>query len=178
MSPFQATAEDAVKSPNAIDTPTDVLSKDADVVEEDDDDMLSNIDVASPAKLNPITPSRTLPPRAARSKVDYSPRPKTPKTQSPKTKTPRSKSKKQLIAENRVLDSDMIVEETTTKTRATAPRVIKADTVRNRVREEIATTTKAKRDAFQILLAKFHTDSIFSMLKRKSCPGELPVVKK
>ncbi|KAG9840462.1 hypothetical protein KCU86_g11377, partial [Aureobasidium melanogenum] len=127
------------------------------VIDDDDEDMLSNIDVASPVKLspvkgNPITPSRTLPPRAARSKVDYnsSPRPKTPKTQSPKTKTPKSKSKRQQIAENRVLDSDMIIEEPTSKTRATAPRIVKADTVRNRVREEIATTTKSKRDAFLI----------------------------
>ncbi|KAI4753322.1 hypothetical protein E4T52_14552 [Aureobasidium sp. EXF-3400] len=155
MSPLQSNAmPEDVKSSSAIDTPAEASPnpKDADAVENDDEDMLSNIDVASPAKLNAITPSRTLPPRAARSKVEYnySPRPKTPKTQSPKTKTPRSKSKRQQIADNRVLDSDMIVEETTTKTKAKAPRVIKADTVRNRVREEIATTTKAKRDAFLI----------------------------
>jgi SWI/SNF-related matrix-associated actin-dependent regulator of chromatin subfamily A member 5 len=167
MSPHQPTghgsplrntvAEDAsfaVDSSKAIDTSTEAQSdpKDADVVGDYDEDVLSNIDVASPVKLNPITPTRTLPARAARSKIEYnfSTRPKTPKTQSPKTKTPRSKSKRQQIAHNRVMDSDMIIEETSTKTKATAPRIVKADTVRNRVREEIATTTKAKRDAFLV----------------------------
>ncbi|KAH0279561.1 hypothetical protein KCU71_g17247, partial [Aureobasidium melanogenum] len=145
----------ATESSSLTDTPTEAHPDFKNVyfvIDDDDEDMLSNIDVASPVKVNPITPSRTLPPRAARSKVDYnnSPRPKTPKSQSPKMKTPRSKSKRQQIAENRVLDSDMIVEEPTSKTRATAPRVVKADTVRNRIREEIATTTKAKRDAFLI----------------------------
>ncbi|KAH0412294.1 hypothetical protein KCU90_g17899, partial [Aureobasidium melanogenum] len=145
----------ATESSSLTDTPTEAHPDFKNVyfvIDDDDEDMLSNIDVASPVKVNPITPSRTLPPRAARSKVDYnnSPRPKTPKSQSPKMKTPSSKSKRQQIAENRVLDSDMIVEEPTSKTRATAPRVVKADTVRNRIREEIATTTKAKRDAFLI----------------------------
>jgi SWI/SNF-related matrix-associated actin-dependent regulator of chromatin subfamily A member 5 len=144
----------AVNSSKTIDTSTEAQSdpKDADVVGDYDEDVLSNIDVASPVKLNPITPTRTLPARAARSKIEYnfSTRPKTPKTQSPKTKTPRSKSKRQQIADNRVMDSDMIVEETSIKTKATAPRIVKADTVRNRVREEIATTTKAKRDAFLV----------------------------
>ncbi|CAD0088693.1 unnamed protein product [Aureobasidium mustum] len=149
----------ATESSSATDAPTEAHLdfKNVHVVNDDDEDMLSNIDVASPvklssAKVNPITPSRTLPPRAARSKVgfNYSPRSKTPKTQSPKTKTPKSKSKRQQIAEDRVLDSDMIVEEATPKARATAPRIVKADTVRNRIREEIATTTKAKRDAFLI----------------------------
>lgn len=154
--------EDTLPAMNSS-SATDILTethpdyKDAYVVNDDDEDMLSNIDVASPvklrpAKVNPITPSRKLPPRAARSKVEYnsSPRQKTPKTQSPKTKTPRSKSKRQQIAENRVLDSDMIIEETASNTRATARHIVKADTVRNRIREEIATTTKAKRDAFLI----------------------------
>jgi SWI/SNF-related matrix-associated actin-dependent regulator of chromatin subfamily A member 5 len=167
MSPHQPTSQGSplkntvvenasyvVDSSKATDTPTEARSnlEDANVVGDDDDDVLSNIDVASPVKLNPITPTRTLPARAARSRVEYnfSTRPKTPKTQSPKTKTPRSKSKRQQIADNRVMDSDMIIEETSTKTKATAPRIVKADTVRNRVREEIATTTKAKRDAFLI----------------------------
>ncbi|KAI4720738.1 hypothetical protein E4T48_02919 [Aureobasidium sp. EXF-10727] len=154
----------ATEPSSTVDTPTEAQSdskngeaqsddfKNVEVINDDDEDMLSNIDVASPVKLNPITPTRTLPPRAARSKVEYSnsPRSKTPKNQSPKTKTPRSKSKRQQIADNRVLDSDMIVEETMTKTKAAAPRIVKADTVRNRVREEIATTTKAKRDAFLV----------------------------
>jgi SWI/SNF-related matrix-associated actin-dependent regulator of chromatin subfamily A member 5 len=157
-SPLKNTvAEDesfAIDSSKAIDTSTEAQSdpKDADVVGDYDEDVLSNIDVASPVKLNPITPTRTLPARAARSKIEYnfSTRPKTPKTQSPKTKTPRSKSKRQQIADNRVMDSDMVIEETSTKTMAKAPRIVKADTVRNRVREEIATTTKAKRDAFLV----------------------------
>ncbi|KAK6007941.1 hypothetical protein QM012_004755 [Aureobasidium pullulans] len=150
----------ATKSSSSTDTPVEAHPdfKNAYAAnDDDDDDVLSNIDVASPVKLspvkvNPITPSRTLPPRAARSKVEYnnSPRLKTPKTRSPKTKTPRSKPKRQQIAENRLLDSDMIIEEATPKVRAAVPRTVKADTVRNRIREEIATTTKAKRDAFLI----------------------------
>lgn len=149
----------ATKSSSATDILADAHPdfKDVSVVNSDDEDMLSNIDVASPVKLRPvkansITPSRTLPPRAARSKVEYnsSPRLKTPKTQSPNTKTPRSKSKRQQIAENRVLESDTLVEETASNTRATARHIVKTDTVRNRIREEIATTTKAKRDAFLI----------------------------
>lgn len=116
--------------------------------DDDDDDMLSNIVVASrPAKLSPVTPIRSLPPRSTRSKVSYgdSPRPKTPK--SANTATPRPMSKKKRAAANRLLDSDMVPEQAVQKA---APRIIKTDTVRNRVREEIATTTKSKRDAFLV----------------------------
>src|SRR5699024_565422 len=37
---------------------------------------------------------------------------------------------------------------------------------------------KAKREAFQILLAKFQVASTFSQWKRKSWPGDVPVNKK
>ncbi|KAI5257177.1 hypothetical protein E4T42_01197 [Aureobasidium subglaciale] len=172
MSPLQSTSQpspnkamaeepsDAAVSSSTLELVEEVGvdRKDASRVNDDDEDVMSNIDVASPTKpstvkLNPITPTRTLPPRAARSKVDYSnsPRSNTPRIKSPKSNTPRPKSKRQQIADNRVLDSDMIsVETTTQKTRTTAPRIVKADTVRNRVREEIATTTKSKRDAFLV----------------------------
>ncbi|THY64205.1 hypothetical protein D6C99_00299 [Aureobasidium pullulans] len=114
------------------------------ILDDDDEDMLSNIDVKSPIKLNAITPTRSLPPRAARTKVEYNSR-------TPKSTTPRRKSKRQQIADNRVMDSDMITDEVASpKARAKAPRVVKTDTVRNRVRDDIATTTRAKRDAFLV----------------------------
>jgi len=92
------------------------------------------------------TPRPGLRSRSNPSTFSYS----TPKLQK-KTPSKYSKAgKKKLKEEQRILRSDAVddLSQTTTSNEASKPVVVKQDTARARVREEIATKTKAKRDAY------------------------------
>lgn len=109
-----------------------------------DDSALSNIDVTPIPHSNQLdaqvsdTPVRVLPARSARSRVSYA---------SPK-RTPHTTPKEKKTRTEQILQSDTLGELKQSKSGGDAKAVVKPDTARGRVREEIATMTKAKRDAY------------------------------
>lgn len=126
-----------LKSPEVslFDTPTNSHTKSVHVDEESDDELMNDtIVVAS----KPAVSGRSLPARSTRSQVNYA-RPKRPST------TPKQGRKRKAEP---VINSDMILETQTRPSKKPAP--IKPDSARNRVREDIATHTKAKRDNFLV----------------------------
>lgn len=121
-----------------------------------EESALSNINVMPALQSVPSTPdvfetpTRLLPARTTRSNVNYA----TPK----KSTTPR-KNTKSTKAE-RILESDTMDGSPAAKVKSSRPPIFKPDTARQRVRDEIATKTKAKRDAYIL----YHRDHFLPLL--------------
>lgn len=145
-------------------TPGISPTKSAHSTNQDSGDELNNdtIIVASNLATSTTTSGRSLPPRSTRKLVNYA-RPN--RTSSATPKQGRKRKAEDIIA------SDMMPEIQDKKSKKIAP--VKPDTARNRVREDIATQTKAKRDTF----LSFHRDYFLPVLPASNYVSKLVHVK-
>lgn len=136
-------SDEEVQSPSVVASPGFAHSESS---QESEASTGSNINVAAPSQAatptgtpdqhTTTTPARSMPPRSTRSNLSYA--------------TPRREFASRKASTKKVKADPIVASDTVTDTTVATlkPVRVKQDTARNRAREEIATVTKAKRDAY------------------------------